>query len=602
MQAIKTQQVIRISLLLFGMYALLSARIFHVQFSPDEDVVKMQATKETRSFWLEGKDFYEIGPRGAILDRNSRLLAGSFVTFELICDPHADYRPPPRQKVHYALFERLEFLSAMLFDLGIEHDRDALLEKGTQEYRWVEQDDGTTIARKNRGLELLDGILSHQRAYMSRVLVSRGIQNFSFPPESRRDYPQGELIEDIVGKVGWIGAENETPRFQGKSGLELAFDEILTGKTGRFVCEKDGRGREFDVDGYWRSRPEDGWNLRTSLDLRIQSIADRALREAIEKFPCKSGCALVLDSQSGEILAVVGRNKDGKKPRQGAIALTEAREPGSTIKPLIVAKALEGGFVSWADRFDTNGGFKVLQRGRLKRGVHDSSPHQVLDLAEVVIVSSNIGMAMIGVEKMGFEALVRALSELRFTELPDLHFPAMARTNIDDTDNRLNRTVSPTFGHGISMSPLALLTAMNVFATSGMRHDPLLLLDAEREDEIVASERRSSRLIPAEIADRMLLTMERVVEEGTGKVLRDMPWRVAAKTGTAQAIPYGNGKYHSSMIAIAPVSQPRLTIYVGLYDVHGGTIYGGSVAGPVIKTILEESLPMLGVAPDKEKR
>ncbi|MCB9831916.1 MAG: penicillin-binding protein 2 [Planctomycetes bacterium] len=602
MQAVKTQQVLRISLLLFGMYALLAARIFHVQYAPDQKVLEEQASKESRSRWRWGKDLFERPARGQIRDRNLRLLAGSYEDFDLICNPNAKYRKPPGAETGLALYERVEILSELLLDRGIAHDRDQFLIDGTRQYRMVEGDDGKPKAKKIRGVKLLSGIRELDRAYMQRVLVAQGIPNFSFPPVSRREYPQGDLLADVVGKVGWIGKQDEAPRFQGATGLELAYDALLAARPGRFVCEKDGRGQEMDVDGRWLEEPEAGWDLTTSLDLRIQAILDRELAAAVLAHPCSGGAALVMDSQTGEILAVAGHSHDPKKARSGAIALTEAREPGSTIKPLIVAKALEYGLVTWADVFAINGGHHVFRDGKLSRGVHDSHPNGVLDLAGVVIQSSNIGMAMIGAERLGADRLLQALKELELDRLPEIQFPALARTTFPArSENRLDRAISPSFGHAISMSPLMLTTTMNVFATGGLRHEPLLVLRAERDGEVVEARREQKRLLPPEIAQDMLETMARVVEEGTGKVLAKMPWRVAAKTGTAQALPYGSGKYHSSMVAIAPVAAPRLTIYVGLYDVHGQTIYGGSVAGPVIKKVLEQVLPMLGVAPDQEK-
>ena len=608
MPAGRTQQVLRISFLLFSMYALLAARLFHVQVTTADSWAHEQFSREVRSRHRIGKSLFERGQRGRIVDRQGRLLATGYECYSLVVDPHAEHQPRKGQP-QLKLDERLALLSDVLSDLRVEHDRSDLLERGTDRWRHIKKADGEIVLRQRRAIILAKALLPFEKDYVQKVMCKSRITNFFFLPEVQRCYPQGELVAEIVGFVGRVNSSN-TDIVSGQNGVESALDLFLAGKNGRFYCDKDGHGREFEIEENWDQQPDDGWDVELTIDLRIQQVVDDALRRVYEKFPCKAAAAVVLDSRNAEILALRSypsssltalRAGDLKPGEFRCRAVTDAHEPGSTFKPFILAKAIEKGYVTWSDRFDTNHGRRVFRQGKRTRYLNDSVPHSVLDAEEVIIKSSNIGMAIIGHEKMGYDSLHVSLNELRVRQLMGIRFPGQAQPQVPRKQNTkpLDGGVSIPFGHELALSPLSVTVLFNAFANSGVCHEPTLLKSLTKADQIVASETHSHAIIRPEVADRMLTVLERTVNEGTAKVLKKLKWRAAAKTGTAQILTTPGRDFNSSMIAIAPVSAPRLTVYVGIYDLTGDVVGGGQTAGPAVAEILDEALTILRTPRDK---
>ena len=608
MPAGRVQQVLRISLILCAMYALLAARLYHVQVTESEKLARHQRSAQTRSRYKIGKSLFERPPRGSIEDRNGRLLAVGFDRYRLLMDLLPGHRPFDGSEP-LDIAGRVDVLCDVLDDLGIAHDRRRLHERTASRFRLIETTDGRMVKRPRRGVVLVKGLLPHARAHIRRVMKDRQIVNFAFEAEATRRYPQGDLTAELIGYVGHGAKPGSGVR--GRAGVEAALDLLLDSRRGRFLCEKDGWGEEFEVESGWLEAPREAHDVTLTIDVQLQRLVDRELKSAIERTGATGGVGIVLDSRTAEILAMRSRPvaslaalRSGDLAPEDfvCVAAQHIFEPGSTIKPLVMARAIQDGFVGWEDRFDTNGGTRRFTHGRLARLVTDSTPHDVLTATDVIVHSSNIGMAMIGHERMGFSRLMEAVEGLGLRERIGIRLPGVPRGRLPRRDHPrpFYPAVSIPFGHQVAMTPLALTARFNVFATGGVYREPRLVARVRNGESVHENPLRERRLIDARISDRMLDVLEQTVERGTAKALRDLDWHVAAKTGTAQRLPYSIRAFNSSVVAIAPVADPRVTVYVCLFDLRGTVVTGGSTAGPAVREIIRGCLEYLGVPGDRE--
>ncbi len=605
----RSKQVIRISLLLCAMYALLAARLYHVQVTESDRLSEIQKNYQTRSRYLIGSAAFERPARGSIFDRNEKLLAVGFDTYRLQLDMYPGHRPRTRGDKPLTIQQRIHILSGVLNDLDVEHSVLAMLEKAKNgTYKKILPNGESRIVSK-RGIFLVKGITPFQRHHIQSVMKKLRIVNFGFVAEKTRRYPYGSDVAEVVGFVGQN--EKSGDAVFGQAGIERRMNELLASHEGRFTCEKDGHGRELELTESWSELPEAGYDVHLTIDVDLQKITGDALIKVCKQFACKTGAAVILDSNTGEILAarsfpeVSMEAIQQKLPHAAGFRcrpFSDIYVPGSTIKPLLVAKAIEAGIVGWLDRFDTNNGARVFRTQYHSRLLHDSHPHGVLSVEEIVIQSSNIGMAMIGFEKMGYSRLLAAFDELGFNEQLRVRMPAVTRSKMPKLNNKrpIYPGVSASFGHAMSLSPLQLTGIFNILATGGIYHEPRLVSSVSRDEDVFPNKLCSKRLLEEGVADDSLDILERAVEEGTGKVLKNLPWRVGAKTGTARRMGSPTRSFNSSMIAIAPVANPRITVYVGLYDVRGKVVTGGQTAGHALREILEQALTHLNVTPDRE--
>ena len=331
-------------------------------------------------------------------------------------------------------------------------------------------------------------------------------------------------------------------------------------------------------------------------------------------FECEGASAVVLETSTNRILAMKSlpdASVEDLRAGRASAKLFRSRPvmdsyvPGSTFKPFVMAKARERGWVEWDRSFDTQGGRRSFRLGHAATSVRDSSRHGVLSARDVIVKSSNIGMAMLGFDILGLDRLYEAVDAWEFRRKPGLLFPGQrgARYLSREKANPLFTATRLPYGHEITIPPLLLAAKFGVFGTRGVYHEPRLVdwigrADGERE----IRERPARTILDPRIAEEMRSVLGDVVEDGTARVLKDLPWTAAAKTGTAQVMTKGGhtGKYHASLVAFAPATAPAVTVYVGVYEVSGRRFYGGSTAGPAVRGILERTLTRLGVPKDKE--
>ena len=439
--------------------------------------------------------------------------------------------------------------------------------------------------RKDREFVYLRRHIAPDRAQQVMTLGVRGIY---LQREYRRYYPAGEVAGHLIGFT------NVDDR--GQEGLELAYDDWLTGEPGAKRVIKDGQRQIVeDVENIRSARP--GQALSISIDRRIQYLAYRELKAAVSEHHARSGSVVVLDSRSGEVLALVNQpsfnpnNRKRLKPdRLRNRAVTDVFEPGSTMKPFIIAAALQAGKYRAGTQINTSPGlFQV--------GVHtirDMHDYGVLDMTGVIRKSSNVAVSKIALS-LEPETLWGYLSEAGFGVSTASGFPGEADGHLASYHRwRDIERATLAYGYGLSVTAMQLAQAYSVFANDGYRVPVTLLRREEQpEHEVVYS---------PEVARSVRHMMESVVLEGGTALKAAVPgYRVAGKTGTVHKSisgGYADDRYISVFSGMAPASDPSLVIVVVINEPRNGEHFGGLVAGPVFSRVMAGALRLLNVTPD----
>jgi cell division protein FtsI (penicillin-binding protein 3) len=435
---------------------------------------------------------------------------------------------------------------------------------------------------QDQGFLWLARLLSRSEAQAVRDLDLPGVY---FRQEWRRYYPQAEVTGHVLGVTNVDDA--------GQEGIELAWDSRLLGQPGlkRVIQDRMGRVVE-DVESIRAARP--GHDLTLSLDSRIQFLAYRELKRAIEANHAPSGSMVVIDVATGEILAIV--NQPAFNPNDRAQltpaayrnrAATDILEPGSSIKPFVVAAALESGRFSAASMIDTS---------PIKIGddlLVDEHQLGTIGLATVLAKSSNVGMAKIALE-LEPRQIWATLTQLGFGRVTASRFPGESAGVLSNySEWRKVRIASLSRGYGIAVTPLQLAQAYATIGALGVSR-PISL---ERVTDPVPGE----RVLSERNARTLITLLEGVVTEGTGTKASIPGYRVAGKTGTAKKTAdrgYYDDRYTAVFGGVAPASNPRLAAVVVIDDPTGGKYYGGDVAAPVFSAVVGGALRLMGVAPD----
>jgi len=419
-----------------------------------------------------------------------------------------------------------------------------------------------------------------------------GVPGLYQSTEYRRYYPGGEATAHLLG----FTSVDE----KGQEGIELAYEKRLAGHPGTRRVIKDRRGQVVeDLEG---ARPaQHGQDVVLALDSRIQSIAFGQLKAAVARNRARAGGVVVLDAVTGELLAAANLptyNPNNRSGLTGAAlrnrALVDTFEPGSTLKPITVAAALEAHRVSPRTAIQTAPGTLAIGSATI-RDVHRSG---VLTVAEVLQKSSNVGAAKIAL--MLPPALMWEIFEgVGFGREPELGFPGEASGRL-----RPHKTWKPieqatmSYGHGISVSLLQLARAYTIFARDGV----LLPVSLEKR----AAPPAGQPVVEPGTARAVRSMLELAVQPGgTGPRAQIMGYRVAGKTGTAHKQEngaYAADKYVSSFVGLAPASNPRLVVAVMIDEPSAGEHFGGTVAAPVFAAVMAGALRILGVPPDAPMR
>ena len=405
----------------------------------------------------------------------------------------------------------------------------------------------------------------------------------------KRFYPSGEILGQIIG---YTDVEDK-----GQEGLEKLYEQWLAGQPGKVKVLQDRAGRALRVVEEV-SPASAGTQLQLSIDKRIQYITHQVLQETMDEFRAESVSAVMVDIKTGEILAMVSLpagNPNVSAERRAELlknrSVTDTFEPGSTMKPLAVAAALDAGVITPKTSFRTGGTYKM---GRYT--VRDTHNYGTQDTVGVIRKSSNVGMAMIS-ERMPRKKYREFMTALGFGQPTGIGFPGEQRGHFPRTEKISAFDYATTFyGYGVSTSALQLAHAYATIANDGVEV-PLSLLKVDEPPE-------GKRVMSEKTARAVQKMLEAVVGDGgTGRRANTESYTVAGKTGTSHKVRKGGGyaekNYRGIFAGYAPAHDPRIAMVVVVDDPKGSEYYGGLVAAPPFSKIADWSLKMLGVLPDK---
>jgi cell division protein FtsI (penicillin-binding protein 3) len=406
--------------------------------------------------------------------------------------------------------------------------------------------------------------------------------------EYRRYYPAGEVAGHLIG---FTDIDDD-----GQEGLELAFNHWLAGEMGAKRVLKDRYGRSVENVESIRP-PHHGKELRTSIDLRIQYVAYRVLKAAIQTHSAESGSIVVLDIQTGEVLAIVNQptyNPNDRSQfsaeRYRNRAITDIFEPGSSIKPLVVAAALESGEYRPSSVIDTAPGYVVVGT----KNIEDSRNLGRISLTTILARSSNVGATKLAMSLQS-EQIWNTMTQFGLGSLTASGFPGESAGLLTHFSHwRPISQATLAYGYGLSVTPLQLAQAYGVLGNNGqLRPISLVALDQPAEGD---------QIISRDSATAVRRMLEEVVGPGgTGTGAAVTGYRIAGKTGTSwkfAAGGYSKDRYISVFAGLAPASNPRLAAVVVIDEPTGELYYGGDVAAPVFADVMSESLRLLAVPPD----
>ena len=413
------------------------------------------------------------------------------------------------------------------------------------------------------------------------------ITGINLRPEYRRYYPTGEVTAHVLG---FTNIDD-----QGQEGLELAFNNWLQGKSGKKRIEQDRLGREVENLANI-SEVQPGNDLVLSIDERLQYLAYKALKSAVEKHKAESGNVVILDVKTGEVLAMVNdpsfnpnkRERDLHAKNYRNTAVTDAFEPGSVIKTFSMASVLENTKITAATMVDTKPGFMKLQ-GKVIRDVHNNG---MLDVASILKESSNIGITKLVLNLQPRE-LWETYDRLGFGWSTGSGFPgenagvlSLPRPNQDFV------LATMSFGYGVAVTPIQLAQAYAIIGAGGIKR-PVSFLKLNEPPE-------GTRVLNANVAHQVLDMLTIAVEHDRSNA-RVPGYHVAGKTGTVRKLGkggYEEGRYRAVFGGLAPAINPRLAIVVTINEPRTGEYYSNQVAAPVFSNIAKGALRLLKIAPD----
>jgi cell division protein FtsI (penicillin-binding protein 3) len=466
---------------------------------------------------------------------------------------------------------------------GVQDEITALARVLSLDRDYVQQ-----LVAKHAGREFVY-LQRHISPSLADQVQAMGIPGVYLQKEYKRYYPAGEVAAQVVG---FTNVDDD-----GQEGLELAYNDWLRGEAGAKRVIKDGHRHTIeDVESIRRPRP--GKDLVLSIDRRIQYLAYRELLAAVKEHGARSASAVVLDVRTGEILAMVNQpsyNPNNRQTLQRRTlrnrAVTDVFEPGSTMKPFIVACALEDGRYTPETAVDTAPGWLRVGHNTV-RDVHD---YGLLNVSSVISRSSNVGISKIALS-LPAEHIWSTLSSVGFGMLTASGFPGEASGLLVNYRTwKEFETATIAFGYGISVTPLQLAQAYATLAAGGIRR-PVTFLRQNTAPE-------GRRIIPQGIAREIIDMLEQAAgPHGTAPAAQVAGYRVAGKTGTVhKSVPggYSRDKYLSVFAGLAPASDPRLVMVVMINQTSDGKYYGGQVAAPVFSRVMSGALRLMAIPPDK---
>ena len=410
--------------------------------------------------------------------------------------------------------------------------------------------------------------------------------------EFRRFYPAGETTAHMVG---FTDIDDH-----GREGVELAYDEWLAGVPGKRQVIKDRRGRLIK-DVQVTKNAKAGKPLALSIDLRLQYLANRELRNAIIENGAKAGSLVIMDVKTGEILAMVNQptyNPNNRRNLQPAMmrnrAMIDVFEPGSTMKAISMSAALETGRWKPSDKVEVYPG--TLQLGKYTIRDVSRTEGPVLDLTGILINSSNVGMSKVAFD-IGGETIYHLAQKIGLGQPTGLDFPGERVGNLPNyRDWKKAETATLSYGYGLSVTAIQLAHAFSVLANNG-RMVPLSLIHIDETP-------KSTQVIPENVAKTMQGMLQQVIEAPRGVFRAQVPaYHVAGKSGTARKTSvgtkgYAENSYRSLFAGFGPMSDPRYAIVVVIDEPSKAGYFGGLVSAPVFSKVMSGTLRLMNITPD----
>jgi cell division protein FtsI (penicillin-binding protein 3) len=421
------------------------------------------------------------------------------------------------------------------------------------------------------------------------------LEGVFFETEYKRFYPAGEVASHLVG---FTGVDEH-----GQEGIELSYDSLLTAEDGIKQVMKNAH-HEIIKDIKLVKAATDGQRLALSIDMRLQYIAYKELKAAVTSYKAKSGSMVILDVQTGEVLALVNQPSYNANDRSQLLpenmrnrALIDLFEPGSTVKPFTVMAALESGDFDASSIIDTGKGF--LRLG--DKTFTDSGAYGKIDLATVLSKSSNVGTSKIALD-INIDDMRGLFARAGLGEYCATGFPGETAGYLPNVkDAKATQKANLSFGHGLSVNTVQLARAYAVIANDGIKHPVSLLKLSDKQ----RAERKAEgdRVISASVTQDVRRMMIGVIEKGgTGTKARVPGYSVAGKTGTAHLVGtsgYEKSRYRATFAGMAPASSPKLVAVVTINDPKGEKYYGGEIAAPVFSRVMQSALRLMNITPDR---
>jgi len=423
---------------------------------------------------------------------------------------------------------------------------------------------------------------------LSAKIKGLAIKGIGLQREFKRYYPAGEVTGHLVG---FNNVDDD-----GQEGLELIHNDLLKGVSGLKRMVRDRQGN-YVGGGEQIKASKDGGNILLSIDLRLQYLVYQSLKATVEKYQAKSGSAVVLDVNTGEVLAMVNQPSFNPNNRRGLKqsvlrnrAVIDLFEPGSTVKPFTVASGLKSKLFDLDSQIDTRPGTMKVS----SHTIRDHRDYGVIDLATLIQKSSNVAASKIAL-KLEPDQLWQDFSAFGLGEPTGGYFPGEAMGRLPDLQSwrKLDRATM-AYGYGLSTSALQLARAYTVLANGGI----LRPISFTKTDAVTAGRRVYSQ----DVMKQVLAMMEGVVsQQGTARRAAVENYTVAGKTGTVKKANrggYAEGEYLSLFAGIIPAKKPRLAMVVMVDDPKGDAYYGGLIAAPVFSQVMTGAMRLLNIAPD----